>query len=132
MDLDASHPIDEKGNFRERRRDLGGETLIYVILVYPVPDFACPGTHTGMQASAPEHLGLGTIKYAIDEVLAEIKLATAAAQMLTGKTLNAETADAAGKAAVTGATPLSQNSYKVQLARVAVKRALMGAAGAKG
>jgi xanthine dehydrogenase YagS FAD-binding subunit len=54
-------------------------------------------------------------------------VATDAAQMLAGKSLTAETAEEAGKAAVAGATPLSQNGYKVQLARVAVKRALMEA-----
>ena len=37
----------------------------------------------------------------------------------------------AGKAAVEGATPLSQNRYKVQLTRVAVKRALLMAATGK-
>jgi xanthine dehydrogenase YagS FAD-binding subunit len=46
--------------------------------------------------------------------------ATSADQALAGKALNAETAEAAAKAAVTGASPLSQNAYKVQLARVAV------------
>jgi xanthine dehydrogenase YagS FAD-binding subunit len=50
-----------------------------------------------------------------------------AEQALAGKTLTEEVADAAGKAAVSKATPLSQNGYKVQLARVAVKRALMRA-----
>jgi len=34
----------------------------------------------------------------------------------------------AGKAALSKATPLSKNAYKVQLARVAVKRALLRAA----
>jgi xanthine dehydrogenase YagS FAD-binding subunit len=51
-----------------------------------------------------------------------------AEQALQGKTLSEEVADAAGKAAVSNAKPLSQNGYKVQLARVAVKRALMRAA----
>ncbi len=51
-----------------------------------------------------------------------------AEQALEGKTLTEDVADAAGKAAVSKATPLSQNGYKVQLARVAVKRALMRAA----
>lgn len=55
--------------------------------------------------------------------------ATEAAKVLAGKSITAETADEAGKAAVAGATPLSQNGYKVQLARVAVKRALLAAAG---
>lgn len=47
---------------------------------------------------------------------------------LAGKTINADTALAAGKAAVGEARPLSQNAYKIQLARVAVKRALLKAA----
>jgi xanthine dehydrogenase YagS FAD-binding subunit len=51
-----------------------------------------------------------------------------AANALAGKTITAEIAEAAGKAAVSGAQPLSQNAYKVSLARVAVKRALLEAA----
>lgn len=54
-------------------------------------------------------------------------LAEAAGQLLAGKSVTAETADEAAKAALAGATPLSQNGYKVQLARVAVKRALLEA-----
>jgi len=50
-----------------------------------------------------------------------------AEQALVGKTVTAELADEAGKAAVSKATPLSKNVYKVQLARVAVKRALLRA-----
>jgi xanthine dehydrogenase YagS FAD-binding subunit len=51
--------------------------------------------------------------------------------MLAGKTITVEVAEAAAKAALSNATPLSQNAYKVQLARVAVKRALLQAAGVK-
>jgi xanthine dehydrogenase YagS FAD-binding subunit len=51
-----------------------------------------------------------------------------AGKVLVGKTITAETAEEAAKAALAGATPLSQNAYKVQLARVAVKRALLEAA----
>jgi len=50
-----------------------------------------------------------------------------AEQALVGKTFIDELADEAGKAAVSKATPLSKNAYKVQLARVAVKRALLRA-----
>jgi xanthine dehydrogenase YagS FAD-binding subunit len=57
--------------------------------------------------------------------------AAAAEKYLVGKTISAATAEAAGKAAVEGAQPLSQNTYKVQLAKVAVKRALLEAAKAK-
>jgi xanthine dehydrogenase YagS FAD-binding subunit len=55
-------------------------------------------------------------------------VATAAEKFLAGKTIDAATAEEAGKLAVTGATPMSQNGYKVQLAKVAVKRALLLAA----
>jgi xanthine dehydrogenase YagS FAD-binding subunit len=51
-----------------------------------------------------------------------------AEQALMGKTFIDELADEAGKAAVSKATPLSKNAYKVRLARVAVKRALLRAA----
>ena len=53
--------------------------------------------------------------------------AVAADQYLAGKPLNEKTADEAAKQALMSATPLSQNAYKVQLARVAVKRALLAA-----
>jgi xanthine dehydrogenase YagS FAD-binding subunit len=51
-----------------------------------------------------------------------------AEEALAGKTVSEDGADAAGKAAVSKATPLSRNRYKVQLARVAVKRAVLAAA----
>ncbi len=57
--------------------------------------------------------------------------AAGAEQALIGKTVSAELALAVGDAAVKGAKPLSQNAYKIQLARVAVKRALLEAAGVK-
>lgn len=46
---------------------------------------------------------------------------------LEGKSLSESTAGAAGEAATEGAKPLSDNGYKVQLVRVAVKRALLQA-----
>ncbi len=60
-----------------------------------------------------------------------------AEKSLAGQPINEATAARAGEAAVQGAKPLSGNRYKVQLARVAVKRALLAAAhpgsiGAKG
>lgn len=48
---------------------------------------------------------------------------------LEGKAVSEETAAAAAKAAVAAATPLSQNKHKVTLASVAVKRAILKAAG---
>jgi xanthine dehydrogenase YagS FAD-binding subunit len=48
---------------------------------------------------------------------------------LAGKTVSEAVAQAAGEAAVAQARALSGNGYKVQLARVAVKRAVLAAAG---
>jgi xanthine dehydrogenase YagS FAD-binding subunit len=55
----------------------------------------------------------------------------AAESALTGKPLNEQTAAAAGEAAVAEARPMSGNQYKVQIAKTAVKRAIMRAAGIK-
>lgn len=58
-------------------------------------------------------------------------VAAAAAKALEGKEVTEATASAAGAAAAEGAMPLSQNEYKVKLVAVAVKRALLTAAGHK-
>ena len=52
-----------------------------------------------------------------------------AEEALAGKAVNTQVAEDAGKASVSKATPLSRNAYKVTLARVAVKRAVLRAAG---
>jgi xanthine dehydrogenase YagS FAD-binding subunit len=51
-----------------------------------------------------------------------------AEEALVGKAITEDTAKAAGEAAVTGAKSLGRNAYKIQLARVAVKRAILEAA----
>jgi xanthine dehydrogenase YagS FAD-binding subunit len=56
-------------------------------------------------------------------------VATEAEEFLKGKSIDAAVADKAGEAAVQKARALSLNRYKIQLARVAVKRALLTAAG---
>jgi len=48
---------------------------------------------------------------------------------LKGQRVTDESADKAGAAGVRNAKPLSQNAYKVKLAQVAIKRAIMKAAG---
>jgi xanthine dehydrogenase YagS FAD-binding subunit len=55
----------------------------------------------------------------------------AAEAALAGKPLNEQTAAAAGEAAVAEAKPMSGNAYKVQIAKTAVKRAIMRAGGLK-
>src|SRR5262249_39273702 len=54
-----------------------------------------------------------------------------AARALVGRPRNEQTAAAAGEAAVKAAQPLRDNGYKIQIARTAVKRAVMQAAGLK-
>jgi len=53
-----------------------------------------------------------------------------AAQALLGKAITQGTADDAAKAAVAKAKSLGHNEHKIQLARVAVKRAILAAGGA--
>ncbi len=52
-----------------------------------------------------------------------------AEQTLASKTVTEDLAKAAAEAALKNATPLSHNAYKVQLARVSLKRAILKAAG---
>jgi xanthine dehydrogenase YagS FAD-binding subunit len=58
-------------------------------------------------------------------------VAEAAAKAIEGKEVTETTATVAGEAAAEGAKPLAQNAYKVKLVAVAVKRALLTAAGQK-
>ena len=52
-----------------------------------------------------------------------------AAEWLIGRSVNERDAERAGEFAVSCATPLDNNNYKVQLAKVSVKRAILLAAG---
>jgi len=56
-------------------------------------------------------------------------LSTEAQQAIAGKLINKETAQKAADAALAKASPLSHNAYKVKLAKVAVARAILKAAG---
>jgi xanthine dehydrogenase YagS FAD-binding subunit len=53
----------------------------------------------------------------------------AAERSLAGKRLTADVALEAANAAVADARPMTNNAYKVQVARTAVKRAILKAAG---
>jgi xanthine dehydrogenase YagS FAD-binding subunit len=58
-------------------------------------------------------------------------VSAAAAKALEGQEITEATAAAAGKAATEGTRPLAQTGYKVKLIEVAVKRAILTAAGQK-
>ncbi len=55
--------------------------------------------------------------------------ADAAEKALAGKAVNAQSAREAAMAAVHGATPLSQNAYKIPIFEAAVRRTILAAAG---
>ena len=71
------------------------------------------------------------VKIILGHVAPTPHVAEAAARALEGREISDATATAAGRAAAEGAKPLSQNLYKVKLVEVAVKRALLIAAGMK-
>lgn len=72
---------------------------------------------------------VNTAKIRLGHVAPTPWTATQAEKALAGTTISPEVAEQAAQAAVADAKPLSQNGYKVQLTRVAVKRALLTAAG---
>lgn len=89
-----------------------------------------------VQASVAFHHEQGSnlaqgVRVVLGHVAPTPLVSDAAAKALEGKEVTEATASAAGDAAVEGARPLSQNAYKVQLVKVAVKRAILTAAGAK-
>jgi xanthine dehydrogenase YagS FAD-binding subunit len=71
------------------------------------------------------------VKIVLGHVAPTPIVAEDAAKALEGQTVTEGTATEAGQAAVKGAKPLSQNAYKLKLIEVAVKRAVLTAAGAK-
>ncbi|OAI53706.1 hypothetical protein AYO44_15695 [Planctomycetaceae bacterium SCGC AG-212-F19] len=71
------------------------------------------------------------VKIVLGHVAPTPMASEAAAKALEGKAVSEATAAAAGKAATEGAKPLSQNGHKVKLVEVAVKRAILMAAGQK-
>jgi len=74
----------------------------------------------GVVAAARIVLGqVAPVPYVADE----------AARSVIGRVINPVTAEAAGETAIAKATPLAGNEYKVRLAKTAVKRALLMAAG---
>jgi xanthine dehydrogenase YagS FAD-binding subunit len=69
------------------------------------------------------------VKVVLGHVAPTPRLSEAAARALEGRPVTEANAAAAGRAAAEGARPLSQNAYKVRLVEVAVKRAVLIAAG---
>jgi xanthine dehydrogenase YagS FAD-binding subunit len=71
------------------------------------------------------------VRIVLGHVAPTPQVAESAAKAIEGKEITEETAASAGEAATEGAKPLAQNGYKLKLIAVAVKRALLTAAGKK-
>jgi xanthine dehydrogenase YagS FAD-binding subunit len=124
----------------EREYDLRPNEIVTEILV-PSPGLARSATYEVRQkesldwplaaASVVLTMSRNTVKAArvvLGHVAPVPWRATSAEDALTGKAINEEVAREAGNAAVSGAKGLGRNGYKIQLARVAVKRAILEAA----
>jgi xanthine dehydrogenase YagS FAD-binding subunit len=91
------------------------------------PDYPLAAASVALRMDA-----LGTVREAkitLGHVAPTPWVAHEAARMLIGHRVDVARAEAAGEAAVALATPMSENEYKVQLAKTAVKRAILLAAG---
>jgi xanthine dehydrogenase YagS FAD-binding subunit len=125
----------------ERENTLGPGQLVTHILLPPADDVT-NATYEVRHGEGPDYpLAAAAVALRIEAgVVQEAKIVLGhvaptpwisadAANTLRGRPITAELAEAAGVAAVTQATPLSNNEFKVQLAKVAVKRAILRAAG---
>jgi xanthine dehydrogenase YagS FAD-binding subunit len=125
----------------ERENTLGPGQLVTHILLPPV-DGVAGATYEVRHGEGPDYpLTAATAALTIvDGIVHDATIvlghvaptpwtSNEAAAAIIGRAVNAQTAEAAGEAAVASATPLSNNEYKVQLAKVAVKRAILRAAG---
>jgi xanthine dehydrogenase YagS FAD-binding subunit len=126
---------------RQREHNLEPNQIVAQILL-PPPDGRTSASYEVQHGSGPDYplvaaaASIATRGGVVAEariVLGQVAptpwLSREAAECIVGLPVNAASAEAAGDAAVSVATPLANNEYKVQLARVAVKRALLLAAG---
>ena len=125
----------------ERENTLAANQLLTHILL-PAADSVANATYEVRHGEGPDYpLAAAAAALEIEDgvvrearvVLGHVAptpwISTEAAETLRGWMIDANLAEAAGEAAVAEATPLSNNAYKVQLAKIAVKRAILRAAG---
>jgi xanthine dehydrogenase YagS FAD-binding subunit len=139
MDLERFFRIPQKDG--EREHDLAPGEIVTEIVVPPASGLRVASYEVRQREKLDWSLATASVVLEMDGprvnrarvVLGQVApipwTAKAAEALLVGKTLDRALAEKAGEAAVEGAKPLSRNRYKVQLARVAVKRALLAAAG---
>ena len=104
----------------------GWTTAIYEVKHGVGPDFPLAAAAAGLKIRG------GIVEEArvvLGQVAPTPWISEVAAHALEGLPVNETTAEAAGVAAIQAATPLKDNAYKVQLAKVSVQRAILRAAG---
>src|SRR5271165_6073969 len=140
LPLDKFFVIPKSEN--ELEYDLKPGEMVIEIVVPPPPQKLKAGTYEVRQRAAFDWpLAQASVALEMDGnvgksarvVLGHVApipwISSEAAQALVGKSVTAETAMAAANASVAGAKPLSYNKYKITLTKVAVKRAILSAAG---
>ena len=125
----------------EREHDLKANELVTAVLVPPAKGVRAASYEVRQRASFDWPLATAAVVLQMNGSTVESArivmgavapvpwVSDEAAQAIAGKSIDERTASAAGAAAVSKARPLSDNDYKVKLAAVAVKRALLAAAG---
>lgn len=126
---------------REREYDLAADEIVTDILVPPVTgrrtatyevrqrealDWPLAAAAVSLEMSGDR---VKSARVVLGHVAPTPWVSSDAEKALKGKTPDEATAARAGEAAVKGAKPLSMNAYKIRLARVAVKRAVLRATG---
>ena len=144
---DEERFLDVADFYRTPHHDSQRETVLasnqlVTHIVLPVLDGRVSATYDVRQGCGPEYplasaaasllIGRGVVQdatIALGQVAPTPWVSEDARRAIVGSPVTPEAAAAAGEAAVSRATPLAQNEYKVQLAQVAVKRAILQAAG---
>jgi len=126
----------------QQREHMLERNQVVAEILLPSPDGRVSATYEVQHGAGPDyplvaaasslHIQNGIVRHArivLGQVAPTPWMSREAVEAIVGLPVNYETAEAAGDAAVSMAAPLSHNQYKVQLARVAVKRSLLLAAG---
>lgn len=125
----------------DREHDLQPNEIVVEIVVPPANSLKVAHYEVRQKAAFDWPLALAAVSLKMDGssvqsarvVLGHVApvpwISSGAEQVLTGKNINEDVAKAAAEAALKDARPLSRNAYKVQIARVTLKRAILKAAG---
>jgi len=124
----------------DREHDLRPNEIVTEVVIPPVPDVKAAHYEIRQKEAFDWPLAVAAVALKMNGsnarsarvvmgYVAPVPWASAEAeQALTGQPVNEATGQRAAEAALKNAKPLNHNAYKVQLARVAVKRAILRAA----